>query len=326
MSITLKQAKDYVRSKVKELKANALLDNMLTIDFTLAVAKVQSDLTELKIKDNIKIAYLDGNVIVVPTDLMAVPNAIKDIRASAGVKASGTTSIAGINNDLTFTAVEPGTPGNGIRIIYTDSGTEPMSVSTDLYSKIITINFNGTLPSDEISAAGVMALINNDPMASLLVVVTPKTNNNGTGGIAASDITLTGGSGDGWRPADERSIVDANRMEESTIEQSSVNFPKFVKRGNLIQLFPKTITYVELTYIYTEREFSDDSDIINVPITHRELVFIEVIRKAYESLDLQDKMAVRQTEYEDKLRKLNESYQRGLSSTLQDHKRLTEQQ
>ena len=41
---TLKKGKDYVRVKVKELKNDTVVDNMLTIDFNLAIVKVQSDL------------------------------------------------------------------------------------------------------------------------------------------------------------------------------------------------------------------------------------------------------------------------------------------
>ena len=145
--LTLKQAKDYVRSKVKELKNDAVVDNMLTIDFNLAMVKVQGDLMEgVGIKEFLKTAYLTGPKVRLPADVMPVPNAIRDIRASVGVKAYISTALSGTENDVKFTAVEPGTPGNGIQIVYDDNGADPLAVSdVNMSSKVITVGFDLSL-------------------------------------------------------------------------------------------------------------------------------------------------------------------------------------
>jgi len=327
--LTLKQAKDYVRSKVKELKNDAVIDNMLTIDFNLAVVKVQGDLMEgVGIKEFIKTAYLEGSKAELPADIMPVPNAIRDIRASAGVKAYISTALSGNDNDCTFTAVEPGTPGNGIQIVYVDNGTNPLAVySVNLSTKVITIGFDSSLPDEEKCASLVVTAINNHILASTLVTAALKTGNDGTGPIAAGNVTLANGTGAGWKPADEKAIKDSNRIEDNYIEAGSVSFPKYVIKGDaderkIIEFYPKSIVYSEITYFYTINEMDDDTDTLGIPLQFRELVLIEVIRKAYEALDMTDKMATRNAEYEMKLGKIYQNYQQGLNASIAEKKRI----
>jgi len=327
-NITLKQGKDYVRSKVKELKNDSIFDNMLTIDFNLAIVKVQADLQELEIKNFIKTIYKSNPVGLLPDDILPVPNSIKDVRASAGVKATVSTAIAGVKNDVTFTAVEPGTVGNGIVIQYISDGTEIIKVtSVDMALKIITVSFESGLPEEERTALQVIEAINIDMVSSSLVKASLKDGNDGTGGIEATIVTTAGGTGSGWKPADERTIKDSNRMEASTIENSSVNFPKYVIKGDIyenriIELYPKTIKYFEMTYAYTIAEMTTDEDVLSIPLLYRELVLIEVIRKAYESLDMAEKMASRMVEYQSKLEKIQSNYQKGLQASIQEKKRI----
>lgn len=327
--LTLKQAKDYVRSKVKELKNDAVVDNMLTIDFNLAVVKVQGDLMEgVGIKEFLKTAYLEGSKAVLPSDIMPVPNSIRDIRASAGVKAYISTALSGDDNDCTFTAVEPGTPGNGIQIVYDDNGADPLEVSSvDLSTKIITVGFDSSLPDEEKCASLVVAAINEHLLASSLVSAALKTGNDGTGPIDEVTVTLANGTGTGWKPADEKAVKDSNRMEDNYIEAGSVSFPKYVIKGDtdgnkIIEFYPKSIDYSEIIYFYTINEMTDDTDVLGIPLQFRELVLIEVIRKAYESLDMTDKMATRNAEYEMKLGKIYQNYQQGLNASIAEKKRI----
>lgn len=327
-NLTLKQAKDYVRSKVKELKNDAIVDNMLTIDFNLAQVKVQGDLSEIGIKEFKKTSILEGPRAFLPDDLMPVPNAVKDVRASAGVRAYINTAITGTHNDLKFTAVEPGTPGNGIVVVYADNAANPIQVSSVNFStRTITIGFDSTLPDDELTAQMVMNAINNHILASSLITASLYTGNNGTGKIAANSVTLANGTGTGWKPADERGIKDSNRMDDNYIESASVSFPKFVLKGDtnenkIIELYPKTITFLEIVYDYTISEMTDDADYLSIPLQYRELVLIEVIRKAYESLDMADKMANRMAEYNAKLSKIYDNYQQGLKTSLTEKQRI----
>lgn len=326
--ITLKQAKDYVRSKVKELKNDAVVDNMLTIDFNLAVVKVQGDLMEIGIKDYLKTTYLEGAKVQLPSDIMPIPNAVRDIRASAGVKAYISTSIPGDDHDLTFTAVEPGTPGNGITIIYVDNGTEPLAVTdVNMSTKVITVGFDSSLPAEERTAQLAMDAINNHIMASALITVTLKTGSDGTGVIVANSVTTANGTGTGWKPADEKGVKDSNRMEDNYIEAGSASFPKFVIKGDpnerkIIEFYPKSIKYCEIIYFFTISEMDSDTDVLGIPLQFRELVLIEVIRKAYEALDMTDKMAVRNAEYEMKLGKIYQNYQQGLNASIAEKKRI----
>lgn len=325
---TLKQGKDYVRVKVKELKNDTVVDSMLTIDFNLSIVKVQSDLMEVGIKHFLKTAYLNNPIAELPTDLMPIPNAIRDVRASAGTKAFVSTALGG-NNDITYTAIQPGTPGGGIRIQYVDNGFEPIGVySVDIADKLISIGFSSSLPVDELTANAVVESVNNDLLASSLVTAANKTGSNGTGAIEETSVITSGATGTGWKPADEKTIKDSNRMEDNYIESSSVNFPKYVIKGDskerkIIEFYPKDINYSEITYFNTISEMTADTDLINMPLQFRELVLIEVIRKAYESLDMIDKMQSRNLEYQSKISKIHDNYQAGLSSTLGDKARIT---
>lgn len=326
--LTLKQAKDYVRSKVKELKNDAVVDNMLTIDFNLAVVKVQSDLMEIGIKDYLKTEYFEGPIVELPSDIMPIPNAVRDIRASAGTKAYIPTSIPGDDHDLTFTAVQPGTPGNGIEIVYVDDGTEPLAVtSVDVVNKEITIGFDSSLPAEERTAQLAMDAINAHILASSLITASLKTGSNGTGVIVAGSWTTANGTGTGWKPADEKGVKDSNRMEDNYIEAGSASFPKYVIKGDtaerkIVEFYPKTIKYSEIIYYYTISEMDSDTDILGIPLQFRELVLIEVIRKAYETLDMIEKMASRNAEYQMKLGKIYENYQAGLKASIAEKQRI----
>jgi hypothetical protein len=303
---------------------------MLTIDFNLAQVKVEGDLMEIGIKQFTKTALLEGPKVLLPADLMPTPNAIKDIRAAAGVRAYITTNLTGDNNDLKFTAVEPGTTGNGISVVYVEDPdyTGDMAVqSVNFSTRTITVIFNNE--NGEV-AEDLMNAINNHLLASSLVTASLKDGNDGTGTLADNTATLANGTGTGWKPADEKTVKDSNRMEENYIEAASENYPKYVIKGNLnearmLEFYPKTITWSELIYDYTIAEMTEDTDTLTIPLQYRELVLIEVIRKAYESLDMTDKMATRTAEYNAKLSKVYDNYQKGLNTSLSEKLRIEKQ-
>ena len=331
--ITLLHGKQYVRAKVKELKADELHDVMLTIDFNLAVDKVQQDLIDIGIKQWTKTAYLTGPICSAPTDLMPIPNAIRDMKTSGGVKATLSTNLTGTHNDITYTAREPGTPGNSINIIYLDStALSNLTVVTNYASspKTITVYFDSGLPADEISASLVVAAINADVLASTLVSAALKTSNDGTGAIIAmSSTALSGGSGSGWKPADEIDIIKKNRIDGDYIQQPTLNFPKYCLIGDSattpvrkIEFLPKTITYSIIEYWYSIAEMTADTDYINIPHQYRDFVYMEVIRKAYETLEMTSKRDNMALMYAAKLNELEKKYQKSLSATVQEKMRL----
>lgn len=119
----------------------------------------------------------------------------------AGTKASLTTALTGTNNDLVFTAVQPGADGNQISVQYVNAGgTTPLSVDFQRTANgpvrkvIVTLaTTTGTITS---TAAQVAAAVNGHPRAQNHVQVANAAANDGTGVVTAlAQTNLTGGTG-----------------------------------------------------------------------------------------------------------------------------------
>jgi hypothetical protein len=108
-------------------------------------------------------------------------------------KASLTTSLAGTNNDLVFTARTGGPGGNSIRVQYVVAGNNtPLSVDILGYDIIVNVATDGGGAATS-TAAQVMSAVQRS--ASHLVTVELATSNDGTGIVTALAITnLAGGS------------------------------------------------------------------------------------------------------------------------------------
>lgn len=120
---------------------------------------------------------------------------------AAGTKASLTTALTGTNNDLVFTAVQPGADGNQITVQYVNAGA----------SQALSVAFTSTLgPSRQIvvtlatdgssvitsTAAQVAAAVNAHAKAQNHVQVANAAANDGTGLVTVLAATpLAGGTG-----------------------------------------------------------------------------------------------------------------------------------
>lgn len=115
-----------------------------------------------------------------------------------GANASGSTNDAGAtNNDLTFTAVEPGLAGNSITVVYDDTdgvtaGSETVAVSgTTITVQVDIVGGAG----NRSTAAQVETALDASTDASALITVADKAGNVGTGEITETTTTsLTGGT------------------------------------------------------------------------------------------------------------------------------------
>ena len=125
-------------------------------------------------------------------------------------KATLTTALDGDNNDLTFTAVPPGTAGNGIAIIYSDplANSSPLSVSVSVRTITVSLETNGsgTIIS---TASEIMAAVNADQGAARWVSAALATGNDGSGVVAAmGSSSLSGGAATTTESFTELSLVD----------------------------------------------------------------------------------------------------------------------
>lgn len=111
-----------------------------------------------------------------------------------GIAATLTTVLAGLNNDLLYTAVVTGTSGNAITITYTNDGLN-IVLSVTVAGSAITVHLatdgGGVITS---TAANVDAEIAVTPAANALVTVVNAAGNDGTGLVTVLAATpLTGG-------------------------------------------------------------------------------------------------------------------------------------
>ncbi len=101
-----------------------------------------------------------------------------------------TTSLDGTNNDLAFTARNPGENGNDIRIRFLDPGAANQGLTVSVNENDITISLatdgTGAITS---TANQVMNAINADPSASALVTASLTGLNDGTGVVTAMDFS-----------------------------------------------------------------------------------------------------------------------------------------
>jgi hypothetical protein len=117
------------------------------------------------------------------------------ILSAPEVKASTTTSLAGANNDLTFTAKPVGIIGNTVSVRYVDPLGIDKTLSVTVSVNAITVNLaTDGLGAITSTAALIKAAIEASSAANALVEITYPTGNDGSGIVTAmSAVTLSGG-------------------------------------------------------------------------------------------------------------------------------------
>jgi len=180
-------------------------------------------------------------------------------------RATLSTNLDGDNNDLTFTAVPPGTAGNAIEIIYSDPSANDaeLSISVDEETLTITVSLaTGSGGAITSTASEIMAAINADQEASRWVSAALKTGNTGAGVVTAmGSSSLTGGSTDTTEAFTDVELVDlgdhihyqaaaiANRYwdegETLTIEEQAGGVGEFseISTGFTVDYYRGLITF-----------------------------------------------------------------------------------
>lgn len=133
-------------------------------------------------------------------------NQIVKVERRAGTKASLTTNLAGhTNNDLVFTAVEGGDPGEDITIEYADPGAD-QALSVEVTGTAIKFNLAYATGAVTTTADDIKAALLADAEASALVTAADKPANDGSGlvedmaptnlsgGVEGIKVTLRDGS------------------------------------------------------------------------------------------------------------------------------------
>jgi hypothetical protein len=111
-----------------------------------------------------------------------------------GNRAQLTTAMTGANNDITFLAKTPRTPGNAVRVRIVVAGVST-ALSVSVSGNDITINSATNASSVATSpAVDVIRAVNRDAAASLLVHAQRAPGNDGTGVVTALAFTNLAGA------------------------------------------------------------------------------------------------------------------------------------
>ena len=326
MALTRTQIKDYIRSKLTELDNKVVTDGMLNIDVNLALRKVQRDIMSLGIKQFTKTAYITGTYSAVPSDMLAVPNSIIDMKCGSGIRSYGSGVIGtATGGDVTATILmrETGTAGNGWEITFTTGASA--TVTTDVGAKTVTV----TVVSTTTTVSALQTILSADSMLNSFMTITLS---GATGAMTVSKSTLlttAGGTGEGFYPARELTIEDWNRVSNNTYLIPSTTEPAFVRKGDsagsqYISILPDTIDFATMEYYYKLADFSADSSTNPLPEEYEELLLMDLLTKTYTTLKQQTLSQGQAVEYETKIKELEEKYVSQLNYSAIEDKRLKE--
>lgn len=170
---------------------------------------------------------------------------------TAAAPASATVSSAGLNNDLTFSAVQPGPAMNGVKIQFTDSGAGPGNETVSYNAGTKTLTFDMDTPTA--TANRVIAVLAANPAASALfsasLTPTDGSPNNGTGLVNLSATgTLAGGApemihGSDTNPQEVAGVFTALERLQTALQNNDV--PGVNRAASLLTNAQQNVSYVQ---------------------------------------------------------------------------------
>jgi hypothetical protein len=273
----------------------------------------------------VKQKTLSGAVVAVPSDCLALPNAIIDIKASTGTRSTGTQafSVGGV----TITVIEPG--DNEWTITYvTDallaSPYTPYVSAYNISAKTVTI----TMKTVATTGAQLATLATTDPvLATYLSFAYTITTAITLGATSVSVATSVAGAGTGWQPTEECSIEDWNRLSSNTYLAPTTTNIIYKRNGDYngtgtIEFLPVTVTYAYIYYYYKLADLTADTSSLPFPDEYEELLLTAVAIKCYSRLKFMAGVSEKAQEYLGKLQALNADYKNLLSDRVADKTRM----
>lgn len=316
-NLTQTQIRQLVRAYVKEDDFAELKDAFLNQLINHSIRKVQQDLINLGMKVFIKQSSLTGSVVACPSDLLNLPNAIIDVKASTGARGGGSviTSTGGVT---VFTPIEP---GNTAWVITWTAGSE-LSISINPSAQTFAITYNNGVTTNTLLAAGLNA------NAVFRAYFLEATVTNGSQMVNATGTSNIGaGSGNGWSPAVEVSIERWNRDNSNTyLAPTSTNIT-YKRNGDynasqILEFRPNSVTYSYIYYYYRLADLTADSDTSPIPSEYEELLIIDVCIKAYHRLKSMEGIQEKTIDYDRKMSALMNDYAELLKSRTVDKVRI----
>jgi hypothetical protein len=333
--LTRLQIKEYVRSVTGVLDSDRINDNTLNEDINLAQRKIQLDLLALGSKKFTKFAYNEGFIFDVPSDMLFHPNAIIDIEASSGARATESLIFTGSSGTpiLTLTLKEAGLVGIGDITVFFESISGYNTPS--LYSYDFDYNETGAwyfvirMTDAQVTITEMLALFSTNPILKhiftasfgsasgtvTLTVANPDINLSGTGGIQL--------------PAEEKDIQEFNRVVRNSFLKATVNEPIYRRVGsegseptNQIEFYPRSITYSKMYYYFRLLDLSSDLATTSLPMEMEELLLLDLQRRVYIYLKKQAEDDMKKAELQGLIGDVSQKYNDALAVVAIDKKRI----
>lgn len=322
--LTRSQIRDYIRSITGEMDAERINVATLNEDINLSQRRIQLDFAGEGFKQFTKTKFLDGYIALTPDDMLFHPNAVIDLEASAGVRPSATYTFEDTNLKVEY--LEPSTAGNGwvITFQHNSAGTDPYVESFSLSAKTMTIN----VKSGVTKVSAVIDLFETEFLLSKFFIASS------TDEVEAfvidgssENITLSGGTTTGWKPAEERSIERFNRIKNVTFQAGTADEPVYKRVGDTfanqtIEFSPATIKYSKIYYHYIIPDLTSDSDVSGLPVELEGLLLTEIQRRVYIYLKQQSSSDAENIQYQKEVADLEVKYKKGLQIAMGEDIRL----
>ena len=329
-ALTRLQSKDFVRAKLGELDAAKVKDLLLNLDINFTLRETQRDLSPLiGMKQFVKSSTITSNPATLPTDLLAVPDAIVKLQCgvTGGEKAFYRVSYTSPDCTITYTAVNAGTAGNAIQMVLDNDSVTGIVVEVDYITHWI-IKVNYQLDDDGASlytTQQIIDAVNAHPIASTLVVATGTNLTIKPATTVGHTENLTGGTTS--TPAVYYTATEVSNEAYIDNQSNSYNVatltqPQFTKVGTIINILPASINSSIITYKYMLPDLTADTDALTIPQDYEELFLHKLMQKTYETLGKQAETQSKILEYEQKKQNYEKSYIDSLMSKKSEKVRL----
>ena len=321
--LTRAKIKDYIRSITGELDSDRINNLTLDEDINLSQRRIQLDFVGGEgLKQFTKIALGEGCFVPAPSDMIFHPNAIIDIEASTGTQASHvmTTGASGLDGVIKY--IEPGTAGNDwVFSVSSSADSAPALTEYDLVAKTLSI----TAKSDNTTIEEFVSLFETNPILNNFFSIT--TTSSGVWTFDSGSWVFSGGTGDSWKPAEERSIERFNRAKQLTFQRGTSSEPMYRRLGSTsgvqtLEFYPQTIKCVKTYYHYLLADLEADTDTSALPLELEALLLTEIQRRVYIYLKQQASSDAEKLEYQKQVADFEEKYQKGLAIARNDNVRI----
>lgn len=322
---TFAEIKEHIRTETGEFTDANLYEAFLGRKINFAQRSVANILFEAGIDCFKKTAFFTGSRFAMPSDAMPTQNAIVSLKgSSASAKASVSTSYGVSNDDLTFTAVQPGTPGNIISVKLRHDAN--LGTPYTPYISSVTVGDSSIqilvfISSGNTTAAQIKTLLEASVAAKTYIDTSFSSGNDGTGVITLNSLgggdtySLANGAGTGWAHADK--VADSgewNMLESMRSTRYPTNsFPKYHITGDTlksryVEIKPATINYAMMEYLFMVQNLSSETDTLGLPELFEELVILEALRKCYKFLKRKAEADEKGTEFNDEMARVKSIY------------------